>query len=350
MNTLLKLLAAGFGLGVALRRAAYDRGWLKTRRLGRPVISVGNLTVGGTGKTPLVASIARRLVDRGLKPAILTRGYGRRDGAKLVVLEPGPGRAPDPRQVGDEPALLARKLPDVPIVIGADRHQAGVLAEEQFGVDIHILDDGFQHWALERDVDIVLIDVTHDPSEWALLPAGRLREPASALERADIIVLTRADLADARPVEERVRQISPRARIFHSHTKLSRLVDVATGRVYPPGAFQGEPVYAFCGIGNPKAFFADLKKWGFSVVARHAFRDHHPYPDDGLEVVELVMEQDESGAKVMVSTEKDAMNLPRFKGGDIPVVACVIEAEIDEEQAFEDALLERLPRPQRVKV
>lgn len=370
MNTLLKPLAAGFGLGVALRRAAYDRGWLKAQRLRRPVISVGNLTVGGTGKTPLVAYIARRLFERGLKPAILTRGYGRRDSAKLVVLEPGLGRAPDPRQVGDEPALLARKLPDVSIVIGADRYQAGALAEEQFGVDAHILDDGFQHWALKRDVDIILIDVTHDLSEWALLPAGRLREPASALERADIIVLTRTDLADARSVEERVRQISPLARIFHSHTKLSGLVDVATGRVYPLGAFQGEPVYAFCGIGNPKAFFADLKKWGFSVVARHAFRDHHPYPDDSPETVELMKAQDRRfkvhngsgepelafacpkrcGAKVMVTTEKDMMNLPPLKRGDIPVVACVIEIEIDEDQAFEDVLLERLPRPQRVKV
>src|SRR5258708_1378510 len=114
-------LAAGFRIGVALRTVAYKRGWLATRKLNRPVVSVGNLSVGGTGKTPFVAFLAERLMARGLKPCILTRGYGRRAGADLIAIEPGSGRAPDPREVGDEPALLARKLPDVPIVVGTDR-------------------------------------------------------------------------------------------------------------------------------------------------------------------------------------------------------------------------------------
>lgn len=346
MNTLLKPLAAGFGLGVALRRAAYDRGWLKTRRLSRPVISVGNLTMGGAGKTPLVAFIARRLVERGLRPAILTRGYGRRHAAELVQLEPRPGRTANPRQVGDEPALLARKLPEVPIVIGADRYRAGLLAEEQFRVDAHILDDGFQHWALARDVDIVVVDVTQELS--GLLPAGRLREPASALGRTDVVVLTRVDLADPRPLEECVRQINPQARIFHSHTKLSGLVDVASGRMYPPGAFRGEAVYAFCGIGNPKAFWGDLARWGFSVVFKKVFHDHHVYTELELELLYRVTAEPRPSAWVI--TEKDAMNLPGLGKADIPLLACVIEAEMYEEQAFEEALLERLPKPQRVKV
>src|SRR5207245_1651713 len=139
-SKILAPLAAGFGLGVALWAAAYRRGWLKTRRLNRPVVSVGNLTVGGTGKTPLVEFLAKCLLKRGRKPAILTRGYGRRDSGRILALEPRPGRVADPGEVGDEPALLARALRGVPIIVGADRYQAGRLAEERFDVDVHLLD------------------------------------------------------------------------------------------------------------------------------------------------------------------------------------------------------------------
>jgi tetraacyldisaccharide 4'-kinase len=345
VKTILKPLAAGFKLGVALRREAYRRGWLETRRLNRPVISVGNLTVGGTGKTPLVALIVQRLLQRGWMPAILTRGYGRRRGADLIALEPKQERTADPREVGDEPALLAKKLPEVPIVVGADRYRAGRLAEDRFAVDVHVLDDGFQHLALARDVDVVLLDVTQELSESALLPAGGLREPASALERAHIVVLTRVDHADPRPLEEYARRINPQAVIFHASTKLSRLVDVATGRAYPPGAFQGEPVHAFCGIGNPQAFFADLKKWGLSVVAQDSFRDHYVYTGDSLKALAAMSYEEGREPRALLTTEKDAVSLPPLSGSRIPVVACVIETELDEPQVFEDALLERLAKP-----
>jgi tetraacyldisaccharide 4'-kinase len=333
-------LAAGFKMGVALRTEAYRRGWLTTRRLNRPVVSVGNLSMGGTGKTPFVAFLADLLLKRGRRPGILTRGYGRRKGAKLVAIEPGAERAPDPQEVGDEPALLVRKVPEVPIVVGADRYGAGLLAEDKFNVDVHILDDGFQHLALARDVDIVLLDATQEISDRALLPAGRLRELPAALERAHLVVLTRTELADPKPMEDQIRQISPRARIFHCATKLQSLMIISSGKTEPLAAVRSEPAYAFCGIGNPPAFFADLEKWGFSVLGRNSFPDHHVYRED--ELTRLSEQGRKAGAKVLLTTEKDGLNFPSLGETEIPVLACVIQTEILEADAFEEALLERL--------
>ena len=340
MNPLLTPLALGFRLGVALRGAAYRRGWCKTHRLNRPVVSVGNLTAGGAGKTPLVRLIAQRLLNRGWSPSILTRGYDRRRGAEIIVLEPGPERRAGAREVGDEPALLARALPKVPIVIGANRYRAGRLAEERFPVDVHLLDDGFQHWALERDVDVVALDVTQEFSEWALLPAGRLREPCAALERAHIVVLTRTELGDAPALEARLSRINPRARVFLSTTTLRGFVDAQSGGPFPVQDLRGEPLGAFCGIGNPRAFFADVRQWGFSVVFEKAFPDHHVYSPADLHRV--ATRAREAGAVALLTTEKDVVNLPPGWSCEIPLAACVIEMEICEAAAFEDALLGRL--------
>lgn len=344
MSRILMPLAAGYRMGVALRQAAYRRGWLKARRLGRPVLSVGNLTAGGTGKTPLVAFMADLLVKRGWKPSILTRGYGRRDPSEMIAVEPVLERAPSPREIGDEPALLAGKLPQVPIVVGADRYQAGSLAEERFNVDVHILDDGFQHLALERDADIVLLDVTQGLSDASLVPAGRLREPLNALERAHMIILSRVELADPDPTEKLARYFNPRAKVYRCRTRLLELVDVRSGRIYPPTAFEGEPVYAFCGIGNPKAFFANIRKWGFRLAGQESSRDHHAYRQRELALIVLMALRVSSGIKAILTTEKDAQNLAHLKMGEggIPILACVIRAEILETEAFEAELFERL--------
>lgn len=340
VNPLLAPLAAGFKLGVAIRRAAYSHGWFKTHRLNRPVVSVGNLTTGGTGKTPLVRLIAEILLKRGWKPSILTRGYGRNSGADMVFLQPASQQEPNPREVGDEPALLARALPEVPIVVSSDRYHGGRMAEAQCHVDVHILDDGFQHWALARDVDVVLLDVTQELSDQALLPAGRQREPICALGRAQIVVLTRTELGDPQPLENLVRKMNPKAALFHCSTKLSEFVDINNSRVYPPTAFQGEPIHAFCGIGNPQAFFADLRKWGISLTAEDSFRDHHVY--GGEDLGPIIMRVEKSGAKAIVTTEKDAMNSAPLIGGNIPFLACVIKAEIHEMQKFENTLISHL--------
>lgn len=327
-------------MGVALRGAAYRKGWLKTRRLKRPVVSVGNLTVGGTGKTPLVAYLAERLVARGWKPAILTRGYGRGRGAEVIAVEPASKRAPDPREIGDEPALLARKLPAVPIVVGADRYQAGCLAEERFDVDVHIMDDGFQHLALARDLDIVLLDVTQTFSDGELLPAGRLREPCSALKRAQIVVLSRSQQGVPAGMEVRAREINPHVKIFACVTRLSLILDFANGALHEPAELLGESVLAFCGIGNARAFFTDVRKWGFSVAGEVAFGDHHVYGAGDLD--RLVSRARQSGAAALITTEKDMMNFPVGWQSEFPVRACVIQTELSDARAFEAAVFERL--------
>ncbi len=346
VNRLLAPLAAGFKLGVAIRRAAYSYGWFKTHRLNRPVVSVGNLTTGGTGKTPLVRYIAELLLKRGWKPSILTRGYGRNSGADMVLLQSASKREPNPREVGDEPALLARALPEVPIVVSSDRYRGGRTAEERCNVDVHILDDGFQHWVLARDVDVVLLDVTQELSDQALLPAGRQREPLSALGRAHIVVLTRTELGDPQPLDNLVRKMNPQAAIFHCSTKLSEFVAINNDRVYPPTAFDGEPVYAFCGIGNPKAFFADLRKWGMSPIGETSFSDHVVYRnkehDRYVASMLLASRLTKAPITAFVTTEKDAMKLTKGKESPVPVVACIVQSEIHEAAEFEEELVSRL--------
>ncbi len=337
MNRLLWPMAAGFRVGIQLRGAAYRCGWLKTHRLRRPVVSVGNLTVGGTGKTPLVRLITERLLKRGWKPSILTRGYRRRRGPRIIALEPAAERAADPREVGEEPALLARWLPEVPIVIGAERYRAGCLAEERFDVDVHVLDDGFQHLALARNLDIVTLDATQELSEHALLPAGRLREPCSALARAQLVVLTRIELGDRETLEECVRGINPQANILRAETRLSALVDAETGSPYPPEALRDKPVAAFCGIGNPHAFMADLHRWGFQVVADSRFPDHHVYSPSELRWLEEGARQ--FGAAALLTTEKDTMNLPSAWKLTIPILACTARIEIVEADDFQQILV-----------
>lgn len=340
MIRLLWPLSVGFRLGVALRSAAYRQGWFRTRRLRRPVVSVGNLTVGGTGKTPLVMFIAQRLLDREWRPGILTRGYKRRSGSDLIVLAPAAERRADPRDVGDEPALLAQSLPEVPLVIGADRYRAGRVAEDRFAVDIHLLDDGFQHLALARDVDVVAIDTTQELADEAILPAGRLREPCSALVRADFVILTRTELGDAGRAEKFIRHINPRLGIFRSTTALCGLLDAASGEAYPKEGLRDKPVAAFCGIGNPAAFFADLRRWGFSVVVQKEFPDHHAYRESELR--RLGERAARSGAVALVTTEKDVMNFPKSWRCDLPVLAGRARTEILEAKAFEEAFFSSL--------
>jgi len=325
-----------FRAGVALRILAYRRGWLRTRRLNCPVISVGNLSVGGTGKTPVVAFLAETLLRLGWKPGILTRGYRRQHGTETITLEPGARRAPDPRVVGDEPALLARKLPAVPLVIAADRYRAGLVAEERFGVNVHVLDDGFQHLALGRQLDVVLLDVTRDYSRASLLPAGPLREPLAALARAQVVVLTRAELGDALPLENEVRRLNPGIKIFRSTTRLEKLVDVASGNGLAAEALAGKPVSAFCGLGNPQAFFRDLRDWKLTPVVETAFLDHHLYQEQ--ELATLARHATEAGAAALLTTEKDVMNLPREWKSTVPILACVTEVELEPAAAFDELL------------
>ena len=339
MSTVLRPLGRLYGMGAAMRRAAYRRGWLRSRRLGRPVISVGNLTAGGTGKTPLVRWIVERLQAEGLRPAILTRGYRRQEGPDAIVVPPKPGRAPEPREVGDEAAWLARDLCEVPIGISADRYTAGRLLEENYPVDVFVLDDGFQHLALGRDLDVVALDATRQISDDGMLPAGLQREPCAALARAGVVVITRAELGDTAPLEALARQARPGIPVARARTRLEHLRDLTSGGVIDPAEWSGRPVHAFCGIGNPEAFFRDLRAWGFDVVRESVFPDHFVYRD-------LKFAQSGEGAAALLTTEKDGMNLAgvNLAEAGVTVLACVTRLEIEDEARLTAALAAAVAR------
>jgi tetraacyldisaccharide 4'-kinase len=331
----LGLLGRVYGMGATARAAAYRGGWLRQRRLTRPVVSVGNLTAGGTGKTPLVRWTVDRLIQRGRRPAILIRGYRRQRGPDAIVVPPKTGRSPEPREVGDEAAWLAGVFPEVPIGVSAERFRTGELIAANYPVDVFVLDDGFQHLALARDLDIVALDATRDISDGQLLPAGLQREPCAALARAGLIVITRTELADAAPLEARARAINSSVSMVRARTRLDHLVAIG-GKAVAPDEFVGRPVHAFCGIGNPDAFFRDLRLWGFDVVRESVFPDHHVYRNLNFA---------RSGSMAaLLTTEKDLMNLLGLdlRGLGVPVLACATRFELEDTAVFDEALFGRL--------
>lgn len=332
-ETLFRWLGRIYGTGSRVRGTAYQRGWLRRRRLPRPVISVGNLTAGGTGKTPLVRWTAERLSQEGFRPAILIRGYGRERGPDAIVIPPKDGRMPEPREVGDEAAWLARMLPQVPIGISADRFHTGETIVENYPIDVFVLDDGFQHWPLARDLDVVALDAMRGISDNDILPAGLQREPVSALARADVVVITRAELVDGGRLEEfrnLVRSIGPEIALVEARNRLECLRDLVSGADVPPDTYAGQPVHGFCGIGNPDAFFRDLRLWGFDVVRESVFPDHHVYRDINF--------TRGGGVAAFVTTEKDAMNLAgvNLNAAGAPVLACVTRLEMEDADLLDE--------------
>ena len=332
-DSLFQWLGRLYGAGTRAHAAAYQRGWLRRRHLGRPVISIGNLTAGGTGKTPLVRWTTERLSQQGFHPAILTRGYRRERGPDAIVIPPKDGRTPEPREVSDEAAWLAGTLPQIPIGVSADRFHTGEMVAENYPVDVFVLDDGFQHWQLARDLDVVALDATRGISDNEILPAGLQREPTSALARADVVVITRAELVGAGRLEEfcsLVRGVNPEVTLIEARNRLECLRDLSSGTEMPADTFAGQAVHGFCGIGNPDAFFRDLRLWGFDVVRESVFPDHHVYRD--LKFAQA------GGVAAFLTTEKDAMNLAgvALSAAGAPVLACVTRLEIDGKELLDE--------------
>jgi tetraacyldisaccharide 4'-kinase len=301
-------LASIFEAGVQVRNALYSRGLLKQRRLEGPTVSVGNLSVGGSGKTPFVMLLGEQLKRRGVAFDVLSRGYGRRSQGVLEVNPAGSAQ-----EFGDEPLLIARKL-EVPVIVGEDRYQAGVFAERKFGPHMHILDDGFQHRALARDFDIVL--VTAEDARDRVIPAGRLREPLRSLVRADAVVLTSGATADAFALKGQ---------------KLWRVRRGITVTGIP------ERPVAFCGIARPKSFLLQLEKAGIEVVAEAVYRDHHAYSEK--DVAELLALRKNSEAGGFVTTEKDAINLGGYLSALQPLAVVPVKMELLDAATAIDTML-----------
>ncbi len=304
------MLSSLYGAVVGARNALYDRGSLTARYLEKPVVSVGNICVGGTGKTPFLIALGALLKERGIAFDVLSRGYGRRSKGVRIV-EPG-GL---PQEFGDEPLLIARKL-QVPVLVGEERYAAGLKAEEQFASHLHLLDDGFQHRQLARDFDIVL--VTPEDARDRLLPRGRLREPLESVTRADAVVL----MSGAGP------ESFPAAKMYWR----ARRGIISDG--VPP-----KPV-AFCGIARPQNFFLQLRKAGIEPASEAVFRDHHAYREkDVHDLLELAQRSDAGG---FVTTEKDAINLGGLYSSLKPLAVVRVRMELVDAHKSVDSMLETI--------
>jgi len=321
------------GWAVALRNRRYARpggAW----RAGVPVLSVGNLAVGGTGKTPMVLWLCSALLDDGRRPAVITRGYGGSAGRGPLWVSRGAGPLVDARDGGDEPVMLARALAGVRIVAGSDR-RAGALAAIAAGSDVVVLDDGFQHRRVARDLDIVLVDGRDPFAGGRLLPAGDLREPPGALARADIVVLSglrHDDPAEAARVA--IARVAPRAAVMSAGRELRGFADAA-------GAAQPAPrrAVAFCAIAHPERFRSDLASLGIEIVAFRAFRDHHRFRPAELHELQRAAASCDAA---LVTTEKDLARMDDRNAG-VPLqglLTLVMRAAVHDA----DALLGRVRR------
>jgi tetraacyldisaccharide 4'-kinase len=324
-------LSGLYGVAMKARRALYQRGLFQVHRLGVPAVSVGNITTGGTGKTPLVEWIARALARRQKRVCILTRGYGRQRPGSRVVVSNGSEIFADAREAGDEPLLLAEKLKgEAAVICDADRVAAARWAIQDLDADLFILDDGFQHLRLARDLNIVVIDATNPWGNGRLLPAGNLRESLKQLARADCIVITRADdVAETEALKSEIDQLSKGRPVFLSRMRIDGLRRLGQPRdssaCEDPESVQ---VAAFCGVGNPESFFAQLRRAGFHLSYTKAFRDHYVYGQTDLDRV--IDESTVRGARALLTTAKDDVKL-RSLSCDMPCYAVDVAIEIENE-------------------
>ena len=301
------------------------------------MISIGNLTVGGSGKTPLAAAVARLLIEMGERPAILSRGYARRSPSEgVVVVSDGAQLLADVAHAGDEPFMLARMVPQAAVLVCPSRYVAGRLAESRLGCTVHILDDGFQHFELMRDIDLLVAPDGLD--DVRTLPAGRFREPLDAASAADALLVETVGQNVSPVLEPPLDRAEALCHQTAASAAASLDVPIAfefTRRLAGPAP--DRPAFAFAGIARPERFFTDLEKSGWQITGRRSFRDHHHYSRRDIETV--IAEARQSGARVILTTEKDAVRLTT-ENGEMPIVPMPLEISI--ETRFTPWLAERL--------
>ena len=323
------------------RNLLYDRGIARVQRLSVPVVSIGNITAGGTGKTPLTIHLARILLAAGERPLVLSRGY-RSGGSGTRVVSDGTCVVLGPAEAGDEPVLIARSVKGLPVVVDPDRLRGGRMAVVRFGPSVILLDDGYQHRRLARDLDIVLLNALDPFGRYAMLPSGLLREPFRGLARADLFVLTHAP--DEEPLETLhavVRRFNARAPLLRARHRAEGLLPLPQAGAQasgpePLGRIHGARVYAFCAIGNPEGFRETLLAAGAHIAGFETFRDHHPVT--AADAARLVRAASRAEADLIVTTEKDAVRLPALDTGP-PAYALRIRMEITPEAELTERVL-----------
>jgi len=320
-----------YGLGVRMRNALYRRGILRTHEIDAPVISVGNLTVGGTGKTPLVEWIAGRLAQAGLRVTVLTRGYGRKSSGRVVVSD-GSRICSNVDEAGDEPFLLAQNLNGrAAVICDADRVAAARWAIDSLKTDVFVLDDAFQHQRIKRNLNILTIDATNPWGDRSLLPKGKLREPINELSRAGCVVITRAVNSSVNELRSEIESKWPGLPTFVSSMEFVGLQKPDEINSSETLAIGETPVAAFCGIGNPESFFSLLRSAGYQLKDTSAFRDHHNYHQADID--RLVNHATRIGAEAFLTTAKDAVKLKSLSLA-LPCYAVNIVMKIEDEERF----------------
>jgi len=334
MNPLASLilppLSALYSVATRARATAYRRRWFSVSQLEAPVISVGNLTTGGTGKTPLVEWVCRTVARKtGKRVCVLTRGYGRANPRSQVVVSHGSKLLADEGQSGDEPYLLAGNLVgSAAVIANPDRISAGAWAIGNLGSEVLVLDDGFQHLRLARDLDIVTIDATNPWGGGHLLPYGRLREPRAGLSRADCVVITRTDqVENTSAIKDAIARLAGAIPVFSSRMVTSGIRRL-NGESVDPKSFMAQPVAAFCGIGNPESFFNHLRRAGCTLSFTRAFADHHTYTQS--DITRLVRDAQASDAIRLITTAKDAIKLAALEL-ELPCHVFHIQIAIDDD-------------------
>ena len=321
---------------IGARNLLYNRGIFDSFDLGARTISIGNITAGGTGKTPLVAYIAEILAGRGEIVCILTRGYGRQNPKERVLVSDGQRILAKPREAGDEPFELSQKLLGKAIVIAdADRFGSGEWAKRRFGVTAFVLDDAFQHRKVKRDIDIVCIDATDPFGGGMMLPAGRLREPSENLQRANVIVLmAEQPIPYHLGLRRDIQDIAPDAFIFEALRSIRRCIpleDFLVGQTETGDRILSEKVFGFCGLGNPANFRGNLVREGFQVSGMKAYGDHHRYNQQ--DIVDIEKAATEVKAVALLTTAKDAVKLGGLKF-TIPCYVVAIELVFENPDGF----------------
>jgi tetraacyldisaccharide 4'-kinase len=341
LSYLLLPLSALYYMIVKVRNGLYDFGFLPVKKLQGKVISVGNLTVGGTGKTPLVEYIAKVLQSKGWKVALLSRGYARRERLPFAVVSDGRNILAVVEKAGDEPLQLATNLSGAIVIVDKNRYEAGLIAQEKYGVDLFILDDGYQHRKLARDVNILLVDGKNLFNTGLLFPAGKLREPVSSIKRADVVVLSEPlSESNERIIKKKIMRYKADLPFFHCYRYPIGFYTVKGDNPLKEGFFRSKNIISLAAIAQPEAFENDLRNMGFILAKTYRFSDHHYYTEEEVEAIARSAKK--LDAEAIITTQKDAVRLSYIKEVEPPIIYLKIEMKVREKQKFNTFLANSL--------